>query len=84
LLNSSDLAKVIIVSDRLQSRLERLEVLYSEQDYTIQSLNSMIAQQDREIAQLNLSIEQLRHRLQALTSDVSADIDTGFELPPHY
>ncbi len=59
-------------------------MLYSEQDYTIQSLNNMIAQQDREISQLNLNIEQLRHRLQALTSELSDDIDTGFELPPHY
>ncbi|MCP4332086.1 MAG: SlyX family protein [Gammaproteobacteria bacterium] len=72
------------MSDRLQSRLERLEVLYSEQDYTIQSLNNMIAQQDREIAQLNLHIEQFRLRLQALTSEHPADIDTGFEQPPHY
>lgn len=84
LLNSSHLAKVIIVSDGLQSRLERLEVLYSEQDYTIQSLNNMIAQQDREIAQLSLHIEQIRIRLQALASENSADIDTGFEQPPHY
>ncbi len=59
-------------------------MLYSEQDYTIQSLNNMIAQQDREISRLNLNIEQLRHRLQALTSELSDDIDTGFELPPHY
>ncbi len=59
-------------------------MLYSEQDYTIQSLNNMIAQQDREISQLNLNIEQLRHRLQALTSELSGDIDIGFELPPHY
>jgi len=72
------------VSDRLKSRLERLETLYSEQDYTIQSLNNMIAQQDREISQLNLSIEQLRLRLQALTSELSDDIDPGFEQPPHY
>ncbi len=59
-------------------------MLYSEQDYTIQSLNNTIAQQDREISRLNLNIEQLRHRLQALTSELSDDIDTGFELPPHY
>ncbi|MCP4470015.1 MAG: SlyX family protein [Gammaproteobacteria bacterium] len=72
------------MSDKLQSRLERLEVLYSEQDYTIQSLNNMIAQQDREISRLTLNIEQLRLRLQALTSEHSGDIDTGFEQPPHY
>ena len=72
------------MSDNLQSRLERLEVLYSEQDYTIQSLNDMIAQQDREIARLNLNIEQLKLRLQTLTSELSDDIDPAFEQPPHY
>jgi uncharacterized coiled-coil protein SlyX len=72
------------VSDSLKSRLERLEVLYSEQDYTIQSLNNMIAQQDREIIQLNLNIEQLRMRLQTLTSELSEDIDPTYEQPPHY
>jgi uncharacterized coiled-coil protein SlyX len=84
LLNSSNLSKVIPVSDRLQSRLERLEMLYSEQDHMIQSLNDTIAQQDREISQLNLSIEQLRLRLQTLTSELSDDIDPAFEQPPHY
>ena len=72
------------MSDRLQSRLERLEVLYSEQDHTIQSLNDVIAQQDREISRLNLDIEQLKLRLQTLTSDLSDDIDPAFEQPPHY
>ncbi len=84
MLNSSDLAKVIPVSDSLQSRLERLEILYSEQDYTIQSLNDMIAQQEREISLLKLNIEQFKLRLQALTSDLSDDIDPSFEQPPHY
>ena len=72
------------MSDDIKSRLERLEVLYSEQEYTIQSLNDMIAQQDRDIAQLNLDIEQLRTRLQALASGLSSDIDPAFEKPPHY
>ena len=72
------------MSDNLKSRLERLEVLYSEQDYTIQSLNTMIAQQDREITQLNLNIEQLRIRLQTLTSDLPDHIDPTYEQPPHY
>ena len=72
------------MSDDIKSRLERLEVLYSEQEYTIQSLNDMIAQQDRDIAQLNLDIEQLRTRLQAVASGLSSDIDPAFEKPPHY
>jgi len=33
---------------------------------------------------LTLNIEQLKNRLQALTSELSDDINPGFEVPPHY
>ena len=72
------------MNDGLQSRLERLEVLYSEQDYTIQTLNTTISQQDREIVTLTLALERLRLQLQSLRSEAAADIDPGFEQPPHY
>jgi uncharacterized coiled-coil protein SlyX len=71
------------MNDGLQSRLERLEVLYSEQDYTIQTLNTTISQQDREIAALTLALERLRLQIQSLRSE-AGDIDPGFEQPPHY
>jgi len=72
------------VTDSLQSRLDQLEVLYSEQDYTIQALNDLVAQQDREIARLTLSLEQLQQQLQTLRSELSGDIDSGDPPPPHY
>ena len=73
------------MTDSLQSRLDRLEILYSEQDYTIQALNSTISDQDREISRLTLNLEQLRLQLQALLrSELSSDIDPAFEQPPHY
>jgi uncharacterized coiled-coil protein SlyX len=72
------------MTDNLQPRLDRLEVLYSEQDYTIQALNDTISQQDRELTRLNLNIEQLRLQMQSLRSELSPDINSGFEPPPHY
>lgn len=72
------------MEDGLQSRLERLEVLHSEQDYTLQTLNSTVSQQDREIATLRLAIEQLRLQIQSLRSEAAGEIDPGFERPPHY
>ena len=72
------------MNDSLQARLEQLEALYSEQDYTIQTLNSTITQQDRAIASLTLAVEQLRMQLQSLRSEAAGDIDPGFEQPPHY
>jgi len=72
------------MNDGLQSRLERLEVLYSEQDYTIQALNNTIGQQDREIVALTLAVEQLRLQIQSLRSEAEAETSSGFEQPPHY
>ena len=72
------------MTDSLQPRLDRLETLYSEQDYIIQALNDTISQQDREITRLNLNFEQLRLQMQSLRSELSPDINSGSEQPPHY
>jgi len=72
------------VTESLEAKLSRLEILYTEQDYTIQTLNNMVAQQDQEISRLNISIEQLKVQLQSLKTDGPSDIDPGFEKPPHY
>ena len=72
------------MTESLEAKLNRLEILYTEQDYTIQTLNNMVAQQDQEISRLNIDIQQLKAQLQALKTDGSIDIDPGFEKPPHY
>ena len=72
------------MTESLEAKLNRLEILYTEQDYTIQTLNNMVAQQDQEISRLNIDIQQLKAQLQALKTDGSSDIDPGFEKPPHY
>ena len=72
------------MTDNLQPRLDRLEILYAEQDYVIQALNDTISQQDREISRLTLHLEQLRLQMQSLRSELSPDINPGFEQPPHY
>ncbi len=72
------------MTESLEAKLNRLEMLYTEQDHTIQTLNNMVVQQDREISRLNINLEQLKVQLQTLKSDGSSDIDPGFEKPPHY
>ena len=71
-------------TEDLQSRVERLEELYSEQDYTILALNESLAQQDRELTSLALRLEQLQDQLKSLRGEESGDVDPGFEPPPHY
>ena len=72
------------MSDSLQARLDRLELLYSEQDHTIQTLNDMVAQQSQEISRLNLHLEKIKVQLQSLKTESASEIDSGFEIPPHY
>jgi len=72
------------VNESLQARLEHLEALYSEQEYTVQALNDTVAQQDRELARLTLIVERLKDQLLALKTEVTSDINTDNEKPPHY
>ena len=72
------------MNDSLQARLEHLETLYSEQEYTVQALNDTVAQQDREIARLTLSVERLKDQLIALKTEGSSNISSDNEPPPHY
>ena len=72
------------MSKSLESKLARLETLYAQQDYTIQTLNDVVAQQDQEISQLNLSIEQIKQQLQMLKAELGPEINSEAERPPHY
>ncbi|MDH3762459.1 MAG: SlyX family protein [Gammaproteobacteria bacterium] len=72
------------MNESLQARLEHLEALYSEQEYTVQALNDTVAQQDRELARLTLIVERLKDQLLALKTEVTSDINTDNEKPPHY
>ncbi len=72
------------MSKSKQSRLDSLELLYSEQDHTIAALNDIVVQQSREISRLNLQVEQIRNQLQSLRRESTADISSEFEIPPHY
>ena len=74
----------IALTKSLQAKLERLEILYTEQDYTIQTLNDMVARQDQEISRLTLSIERIQEQLKALRNAQASDISSEIEKPPHY
>jgi uncharacterized coiled-coil protein SlyX len=72
------------MTEKLQEQLDRLEILYAEQDYTIQTLNNMVARQEQEISRLGSHIERLEVELRSLKSNLPSDLDPGFEKPPHY
>jgi uncharacterized coiled-coil protein SlyX len=76
------------VSKSLQSRLDKLELLYSEQDHTIQTLNDMVAQQGQEISRLHSRLEQIKAQLHSLKIEAASEVESPshgeFEIPPHY
>lgn len=72
------------MSKSKQSRLDSLELLYSEQDHMLQTLNDMVAQQGQDIARLSLQLEQISAQLQSLKSESTNETNSGFEIPPHY
>ncbi len=67
-----------------EARLERLEALFAEQDYTLQQLNDVVAQQDREVSRLHLQVERLQQQLEGLKTELSSNIDPVVDKPPHY
>ena len=67
-----------------QARLEQLEVLYSEQEYLVQTLNETVAQQEKEILRLSRSVERISAQLLSLKNSLGDEIDPLAEKPPHY
>ncbi|MEM7562088.1 MAG: SlyX family protein [Pseudomonadota bacterium] len=72
------------MTESLESKLAHLEMLYTEQENIIQTLNDVVAEQDQEITRLNLSIERIQSQLKILKSELSDDINPAYEKPPHY
>lgn len=72
------------MDDSLERRIEHLESIYTEQEYSLQTLNDTVSRQDREITNLTLAIEGLRQQLEAMKRELSSDISPEHERPPHY
>ncbi len=72
-----------MTSDTIETRIEKLEILFSEQEYTVESLNAVVTRQAQEIDQLTDTIELLKHQIQEFKKQIpeTAIVD---EKPPHY
>jgi uncharacterized coiled-coil protein SlyX len=67
----------------ISTQITRLEMLYSEQEYTIQALNQIATRQDHEITQLRSDLELLKQQYHDLKTDLPQQ-PGGDEKPPHY
>jgi uncharacterized coiled-coil protein SlyX len=64
-------------------QIAKLEMLFSEQEHTLQTLNDIITRQDRDITKLMLDFESLKLQYIDLKSQLP-DQQTTSEVPPHY
>jgi uncharacterized coiled-coil protein SlyX len=64
-------------------QIAKLEMLFSEQEHTLQTLNDIITRQDRDLAKLMLDFESLKLQYIDLKSQLP-DQQTTSEPPPHY
>ena len=67
----------------ISTHVTRLEMLYSEQEYTIQALNQIATRQDQEISRLRSDLELLKQQYRDLKTDLPQP-PSGDEKPPHY
>ncbi|MFT5506788.1 MAG: SlyX protein [Gammaproteobacteria bacterium] len=70
--------------NNLDARLTKLEVINSEQDYFIQTLNDVISRQDRQIMKLESDLKTLKEQIQSVKNSEHSDAMAIEEIPPHY
>ena len=66
------------------TRISKLEIMFSEQEYTIDALNTVITRQDREITALLQQLELLKNQVREIKKMVPEGEATVDEKPPHY
>ena len=72
------------MSDRLQLRLDELEMRLAFQDDTIQSLNDVVAKQQIELGRLERALSLLARRQADLAASMPGDATEDDQPPPHY
>ena len=74
------------MNDEVISRLDNIEILFSEQEYTIQTLNEIVTRHANKIDQLELLVSQYKEQIKALQEAQTNDTNTTAidERPPHY
>ena len=66
-------------------QLANLESLYTEQEYTVITLNNIVSRQDQEIFRLGEELKWVKRQLLSLKEQLPDDsTNLADELPPHY
>ncbi|HXE96588.1 MAG TPA: SlyX family protein [Dongiaceae bacterium] len=67
----------------MEQRINELEMLYMQQEATIQELNDIVSRQGLQLEQLRRDFTTLKEQVMAMSPSVSRDADQE-EPPPHY
>ncbi len=73
------------MTSEISKKLTEIETLYSEQEYTIHTLNDVVTRQDKEISRLSTDLQWLKQQLLELKEQIpDAGMSSINEVPPHY
>jgi len=74
------------MKDDVIKRLDNIEILFSEQEYTIQTLNEIVTRHANKIDQLHVMVNQYKEQVKALQEAQNNDTTNTIvdERPPHY
>ncbi len=73
------------MTSEIEKKLTAIETLYSEQEYTIHTLNNIVTRQDRELFDLAKELQWLKRQLMVLKEQLPGDVEVDIdEKPPHY
>ena len=64
-------------------KITKLETLFAEQEYLIQTLNDIVTRQDKDITKLEVDYRDLKFQYLDLKSQLP-DQGPSSEIPPHY
>ncbi len=67
----------------MQERIEKLEILFMQQEQTLESLSTQLYVQQQEIQRLLLQIQHLKERIKDMSTSIVAT-PAEETPPPHY
>ena len=67
----------------MEERIDKLELLYMQQEQTIQELNDIVCRQELRLEQLQRDFVTLKAQILSISPSVAYDPDQE-EPPPHY
>jgi uncharacterized coiled-coil protein SlyX len=73
-----------MTTDDHTTRISNLEIMISEQEYTIDTLNKVITRQHRDIDALQQQVELLKIQFREIKKMVPESEAPSDEKPPHY